>query len=309
MVPKGIAPTGSPMSDPTKLETERADPRYENLDAWPTANAVTAMLEAQMAAAAAVHPATSAIAAAIDAAAARLGQIGRLVYVGAGTSGRIAVQDGAELQPTFNWPIDRVVFAIFGGSEALLRSIEGAEDNTAAAEFLMAETHLTRQDVVIGVAASGTTPYTIAAIKAARAAGALTIAIANNPGAPLLAAAEHPILAATGPEVVAGSTRMKAGTAQKIVLNLLSTGIMIRLGRVYRGRMVDMAARNAKLTTRAKHMVMDLAGCDAAQARAALAACNGHLKPAILVARGMTPRAAEEALTKASGHLREIIEK
>jgi N-acetylmuramic acid 6-phosphate etherase len=297
------------MSDPTKLETERADARYENLDAWPTADAVAAMLEAQMAAVAAVRPATAAIAAAIDAAAARLGQSGRLVYVGAGTSGRIAVQDGAELQPTFNWPHDRVVFAIAGGAAALLRSVEGAEDNTATAELHMAEAHLTRQDVVIGVAASGTTPFTIAAIKAARAAGALTIAIANNPAAPLLAAAEHAILAATGPEIVAGSTRMKAGTAQKIVLNLLSTGIMIRLGRVYRGRMVDMAARNAKLDTRATRMVMDLAGCDEATARAALATCHGVLKPAILIASGMTPDAAQSALAKSAGQLREVLDK
>ncbi len=292
------------MSDPTKLETERADPRYENLDAWPTADAVAAMLEAQMAAAAAVRPAASAIAAAIDAAASRLAETGRLVYVGAGTSGRIAVQDGAELQPTFNWPRDRVVFAIAGGSEALLRSVEGAEDNVAAAAQHMIDAKLTAHDVVIGVAASGTTPFTIAAIKSARAAGALTIAIANNPGAPLLDAADHPILAATGPEVVAGSTRMKAGTAQKIVLNLLSTGIMIRLGRVYRGRMVDMAARNAKLDTRATRMVMDLASCDEAKARAALAACHGALKPAILVALGMTPDAAQQALAHSGGHMR-----
>jgi N-acetylmuramic acid 6-phosphate etherase len=297
------------MSDPAKLETERADPRYENLDAWPTADAVAAMLEAQMAAAAAVRPATSAIARAIDAAAPRLGKSGRLIYVGAGTSGRIAVQDGAELQPTFNWPHDRVVFAIAGGSEALLRSIEGAEDNTAAAELQMAGAHLTRQDVVIGVAASGTTPYTIAAIKAARAAGTLTIAVANNPGVPLLAVAEHSILAATGPEVVAGSTRMKAGTAQKIVLNLLSTGIMIRLGRVYKARMVDMAARNAKLEVRATRMVMDLAGCDEVKARAALAACNGALKPAILVALGMTPDTAQKALIQSAGQLREVLQR
>ena len=297
------------MPEPTKLETETVSPRYEHIDAWPTADAVAAMLEAQMAAVAAVRPATSVIATAIDAAASRLGTSGRLIYVGAGTSGRIAVQDGAELQPTFNWPADRVVFAIAGGPEALLRSIEGAEDNVSAAEQQMADARLTTHDVVIGVAASGTTPFTIAAIKSARTAGAFTIAIANNPGTPLLSAAEHAILAATGAEVVAGSTRMKAGTAQKIVLNLFSTGLMIRLGRVYKGRMIDMAARNAKLDLRAERMVMDLAGCDAAHAKAALAACSGNLKPAILVARGMTPAAAVQALANANGHLRNIITK
>ncbi len=291
------------------LETEHVSPRYADIDAWPTGDAVAAMLEAQFAAVAAVRPAVATIAAAIDAAAGRLKTTGRLVYVGAGTSGRIAVQDGAELQPTFNWPEARVVFGIAGGFDALLRSIEGAEDDAAAATNFMAGVKPGAHDVVIGVAASGTTPFTLAAIKAARSAGALTIAIANNPGAPLLAAAEHGILAATGSEVIAGSTRMKAGTAQKIMLNLLSTGIMIRLGHVYRGRMVDMAARNAKLDVRAERMVMDLAECDAAHARAALVACAGALKPAILVALGMSATAAAMALATANGRLHDIIEK
>lgn len=303
----GLRPQEPAMTKSVKLETEHVSPRYEDIDAWSTADAVSAMLEAQMAAVASIGPASAAIAAAIDAAAARLTSSGRLVYAGAGTSGRIAVQDAAELQPTFNWPSDRVVFAIAGGPEALLRSIEGAEDNTAAAEQHMRDEKVGLHDVVIGVAASGTTPYTIATLKAARTAGALTIAVANNPGAPLLAAAEHAILAATGSEVVAGSTRMKAGTAQKIVLNVLSTGIMIRLGRVYRGRMVDMSARNAKLDARAERMVMDLASCTGEQARAALAVCNGVLKPAILVAGGMTPTEADAALVHAGGRLREAL--
>ncbi len=289
------------------LETERVSARYLDSDAWPTVDVVEAMLEAQMAAVAAVRPARSVIAAAIDGAAARLGSgAGRIMYAGAGTSGRVAVQDGAELPPTFNWPRDRLVFAMAGGERALVQSVEGAEDDVAAAEKLIADARVGAADVVIGVAASGTTPYTVAVVRAGRAAGALTIAIANNAGAPLLAAAEHAILADTGPEVVAGSTRMKAGTAQKIVLNLLSTGIMIRLGRVYRGRMVDMAARNAKLDLRAVQMVMDLAGCDDSRARAALAACEGALKLAILVAGGMTKAEAEAALVRAGGRLRDV---
>ena len=289
-------------------ETERADPRYLEIDAWPTAEVLEAMLEGQMAAAAAVRPALTAIAGAVDAAAARLGVSGRLVYAGAGTSGRVAVQDGAELPPTFNWPLERLVFAMAGGDAALIRSVEGAEDDAGAGTRRMDEAGVGASDVVIGVAASGTTPFTIAAVARARALGALTIGIANNAGALLLAAAEHPILVETGAEAIAGSTRMKAGTAQKIVLNMISTGIMIRLGRVYRGRMVNMRASNAKLHKRAVAMVMDLAGCDAARAQAALAEGAGDLKLAVLVASGMAADAARKMFVENGGNLRGAIE-
>src|SRR5262249_36792776 len=151
---------------------------------------------------------------------------GRLVYAGAGTSGRIAVQDGSELPPTYDWPADRLVFVIAGGLGALVQSVEGAEDDEAAGEHAVAEAGVGGNDVVVGIAASGTTPFTMGVLRAASATGAVTIAIANNPGAPLFSVARHCVLAETGPEVVAGSTRMKAGTAQKIVLNLLSTAIM-----------------------------------------------------------------------------------
>ncbi len=286
------------------LETERASPRTLDIDAWPTADELEAMLEGQMAAVAAVRPTLPALAAAADAAAAVISTSGRLVYVGAGTSGRIAVQDGAELPPTFNWPTERLVFCVAGGMQALTRSVEGAEDDTDAAERHLSEANVGPHDVVIGVAASGTTPFTTAALTKARALGALTIGIANNAGTPVLAAAEHPILIATGAEAIAGSTRMKAGTAQKIVLNLFSTGLMLRLGRVYKGRMVDMAARNIKLDARARAMVCDLAGCDAATAAAALVATNGDLKLAILVASGHDVGAGRALLDKNSGNLR-----
>ena len=289
---------------PSPLETESASPRTLDIDAWPTADALEAMLEGQMAAVAAVRPALSALATAVDAAAACIATTGRLVYAGAGTSGRIAVQDGAELLPTFNWPSDRLVFCVAGGMQALTRSVEGAEDDTDAAERHLADAHVGPLDVVIGVAASGTTPFTAAALAKARVLGALTIGIANNSGTPVLAAAQHPILIATGAEAIAGSTRMKAGTAQKIVLNLFSTGLMIRLGRVYKGRMVDMAARNIKLDARARAMVCDLAGCDAATAAAALAAAGGDLKLAILVASGHDIAAGRALLDQHSGNLR-----
>ncbi len=296
-----------PLSPSSPLATERASPRYAEIDAWPTADVLDAMLEGQLSAVAAVRPALPAIATAIDAAADRLGAMGRLIYVGAGTSGRIAVQDGAELAPTFNWPRDRLVFAMAGGEQALIRSVEGAEDDRGAAERIMLDNAVTAADVVLGVAASGTTPYTIAGIEAARARGALTLGIACNPSAPLLVASEHPILIATGPEAVAGSTRMKAGTAQKIVLNLFSTGLMIKLGRVYKGRMVDMAARNIKLDKRAVLMVADLAGSDATRAAAALAEAAGNLKLAILIAAGQPLPTARALLAQHGGNLRRAL--
>ena len=176
------------------------------------------MYEGQLEAAGAVRGALEAIAAAVEDAVPALQRGGRIVYVGAGTSGRIGVQDGAELTPTYDWPEDRLVFAMAGGLDALVRSSEGAEDNEAAGAKAMADAKIGANDVVIGIAASGTTPFTIGALRAATAAGAVTIAVANNPGAPLLEVARHRILVDTGSEVVAGSTRMNAGTAQKIVL-------------------------------------------------------------------------------------------
>ena len=214
------------------MSTETHDPRYADLDLWPTTVAVEAMLEGQMAAIAAIQSQTGRIAAAAEAAAARLGETGRLVFVGAGTSGRLAVQDGTELYPTFGWPMERMVFLMAGGTSALTQAYEGAEDDVDAARSDLNACAITPSDVVIGVAASGRTPYTVAAITQARTAGALTVAIANNAGSALAAAAEHAIVAVTGSEIVAGSTRMKAGTAQKAVLNLVSTAIMIRLGLV-----------------------------------------------------------------------------
>src|SRR4029079_17750636 len=215
------------------MHTEQISPRYTELDSWSASEMIAAMFEEQLAAADAVRGALSTIAAAVDEAVPALQRGGRIVYAGAGTSGRIGVQDGSELPPTFDWPIDRIVFAMAGGLDALVRSAEGAEDNDAAGAQAMVHAKIGPNDVVIGVAASGTTPYTIGALRAASAAGAVTIAVANNPGAPLFEVARHRILANTGSEVIAGSTRMKAGTAQKIVLNLFSTAVMVKMGRVY----------------------------------------------------------------------------
>lgn len=290
------------------MPTETVDPRYTDLDRWPTATALEAMLEGQIAAVAALKEQTGAIAAAAETAAARLRVGGRLVYAGAGTSGRVAMQDGVELTPTYSWPGERLVFLIAGGMAALARSVEGAEDDVERACAEVDEAGIGRDDVVVGVAASGRTPYTVAVIEAARRAGALTIGVANNEGAPLLAAAEHPILADTGSEVVAGSTRMKAGTAQKVALNLLSTAIMLRLGRVYRGLMVNMRVSNAKLEARANAIVREAAEVSRERAAAALGEAGNDIALAILIARGMDAAAAAETLRAHHGDLRAAIE-
>ncbi len=288
--------------------TETLDPRYEHLDAWTPLQAATAIWESQLAAVAAVGPALPSIAGAVEAAAARLAQgQGRVAYAGAGTSARIAVQDGTELVPTFGWPSTRLLFVTAGGEGALSESVEGAEDDRDDAAQRVAAARLGPDDVLIGLAASGRTPFTLAALDAARGAGALTIGLSNNPGAPILAASEHPILVETGPEVVAGSTRMKAGTAQKVVLNMISTGIMLRLGRVHAGLMVDMRPGNDKLRGRAAEMVARLAGCTPESAAGALRQTGWAIKPAVLVARGHTPEEAARRLLQAGDRLRDAL--
>jgi N-acetylmuramic acid 6-phosphate etherase len=287
--------------------TESLDPRFADIDRWPTDAAVEAMLDGQIAAIASIKSQTGLIAAAAEAAAERLRHGGRLVYAGAGTSGRVAVQDGVELGPTFGWRAERLVYLMAGGMDALVQSAEGAEDDADAAQSAIAANAVGIRDVVIGVAASGRTPFTIGAIRAARKAGALTIAIANNPGSALLEVAEHALMADTGSEVIAGSTRMKAGTAQKAVLNLLSTAIMLRLGRVYRGLMVDMVISNDKLLNRAYGIVQSLTDCSEASAIQAVQAANHDIKRAVLIAMGQTPPQAAALLDAHHGILRDAI--
>ncbi|MEO3433001.1 N-acetylmuramic acid 6-phosphate etherase [Inquilinus sp. CAU 1745] len=290
------------------MKTETASPRYRALDTWSSEDILETMLEGQMAAVAAVAPALPAIAAAADAAAERLARGGRLIYVGAGTSGRIGVQDGVELTPTFNWPKDRLIFLLAGGDLSLMESIEGAEDDSEAAEREIVAAGIGKDDVVLGLAASGGTPYTVAALRRARALGALTIGVANNAGTAILEASAHPVLLDTGAEIIAGSTRMKAGTAQKAMLNLFSSLLMIRLGRVYEGQMVDMQASNKKLVLRSERMLRQLTGCGSDAARAALEKADGNVKLAILILRGRSPEEARTALAAAGGHLRKALE-
>ena len=263
-----------------------------------------ALWEGQLAAVAALQPALPALARAITAAADRLRREGRLAYAGAGTSGRIGVQDGAELGPTFDWPSDRLVFLMAGGEAALIRAAENAEDREDLALEDVRLARLGPDDVLVGLAASGSTPYTVGCLLAAREAGALTVGIANSPDSRLLEAAEHPILIETGPEAIAGSTRMKAGTAQKVALNLFSTALMTQLGRVYRGRMVDLLARNDKLRRRAVRMLQELTGATTGTAAAALTQAGGRVKPAVLIVRGLRLSEAEALLAEHGGDLR-----
>jgi N-acetylmuramic acid 6-phosphate etherase len=288
--------------------TEAPDPRFRDVDAWTPLEAATAIWETQLAAVAAIGPALPAIADAIEGAADRLSSgEGRLAYAGAGTSARLAAQDGSELPPTFGWPAERLLFLAAGGAAALAQAAEDAEDDAEAGAAGVRAAGIGPADVLIGLAASGRTPFTVAALDAARRGGALTIGVANNSGTPVLRAADHAILADTGAEVVAGSTRMKAGTAQKVILNILSTGIMARLGRVHAGLMVDMRPTNAKLRERAARIVAGLAGVGEEAARDALLATDWRIKEAVLLARGMAPAEAAERLAAAGGRLRDAL--
>lgn len=288
----------------TAKTTETASARYAGIEDWGSADITEAILESQIAAAAIAASTGAVIAEAVDQAAERIGQTGRLIYLGAGTSGRIATQDATELLPTYAWPAARAVSLMAGGEAAFTRSIEGAEDDGEAAGRSLDAMGVNASDVVIGVAASGSTPYAVGGVSHARARGALTIGVLNNPTGALADAAEIPIIAATGPEVVAGSTRMKAGTAQKIVLNAFSTALMIRLGYVYRGRMVEMAPSNAKLARRAQIMVADLAGVGADEAARAMETADGSIKLAVvMLMKGADRAAGEQALAAHNGHL------
>jgi N-acetylmuramic acid 6-phosphate etherase len=286
------------------METERHSPRYSAIEAWSPGDILEAMIEGQFAAVAAVRAARPSLEEAALAIEPRLRDGGRLAYAGAGTSGRLAVQDGAELMPTFSWPRERLLLLIAGGREALVQSVEGAEDESEEAIQLVRRYAMEPRDVLIAVAASGTTPFTLACLREAKARGTLTIAIANNRDTPLLAEAEHSIWLDTGPEPIAGSTRMKAGTAQRIALNLLSSLVMIRLGRVYRGLMVDLKAGNKKLIRRSEKILLELSGRSREEVHDALHRAGGNVKTALLLLEGCDLDEAARMLDRSGGHLR-----
>ncbi len=264
------------------LNTEAPSDEHPQLDQYPVEKLVLALVDDQCAAVAAVQAAGAQIAAAVTAALPRITAGGRLIYVGAGTSGRLGLLDSVELYPTFSWPKERSVALLAGGQRAMFEAIEGAEDSADQGATDAHAAGVGALDVVLLLAASGATPYVMGALQAARGAGALTIGIANNPGAPLAANAELGITLNTGCEIISGSTRLKAGTAQKIALNAFSSALMVRLNKVYGNLMVDLQPTNAKLLRRAIHLTMLATGADESSACKALQACQYQVKVAIV---------------------------
>lgn len=253
----------------------------------------------------AIEKVLPAIAQAVDLAAAALKAGGRLIYLGAGTSGRLGVLDASECPPTFGVPHGVVVGLIAGGPGALLKAVEGAEDDEALGEADLRALNLTAVDMVVGLAASGRTPYVIGALRYARGLGCPTAAISCNPDSPIAHEAQVAISPVVGPEALTGSTRLKSGSAQKLVLNMLSTGAMVKLGKVYQNLMVDVKATNVKLVDRACRIVVEATGAERAQAEAALAQTGFEVKPAILmILAGVSAEEAQQRLQRHDGYLR-----
>ncbi|WP_092564117.1 N-acetylmuramic acid 6-phosphate etherase [Bowdeniella nasicola] len=296
--------------DLARFTTEMADPRYADIDLLETTEMVRVMNEADAEVSRAVKRASASIVEAIDAISAQLARGGRLIYVGAGTAGRMGVLDASECPPTFSTDPSLVVGIIAGGPGALTTAVEGAEDDYEAGLASLESLHLTSLDTVVGISASGRTPFVRGAIAAARATGAVTAAISSNPNAALSAAVDYPIEVIVGPEVISGSTRLKAGSAQKQVLNMISTLSMVKLGKTYGNLMVDVNATNQKLEVRAQLLVTRITGASADEAQAALRAAGGSVKTAIvMIARGVPAAEAEEILSSHGGSLRAAIGK
>jgi N-acetylmuramic acid 6-phosphate etherase len=293
--------------NPDLPATEGEHPDTAGLDVVSIEELVELLARDQQRAADVVAANAPALAIVVERTVRRLREGGRLHYVGAGTSGRLGVLDAAELFPTFRAGDELVVAHIAGGRAALTNAVEGAEDDRASGEQL-AEQHVTAADAVFGLSASGSAPFVVAALAAATAAGAYTVAIVNVPKSPLAAVANDTIELSTGPEALTGSTRLKAGTAQKIALNTLSTAIMVRLGKVFGNNMVDVVVANSKLRERAIRLVESIAGIDRERAIAALERSGGRVKVAIVgERRGVDPDTAVSLLDGAGGMLRRLL--
>lgn len=293
---------------PMNLSTEGVDPRFADLDTRDVADLARLMNAADAEVAGAVGRALPQITAALEAISSRFNDGGRLIYIGAGTSGRLGVLDASECPPTFNTEPGRVLGLIAGGDHALRHASEGAEDSAALGAADLNAHRIRPNDAVVGVATSGRTPYVIGALRRARELGAATVAVSCNEGSEISAEAEFPIEVVVGPEFVAGSTRLRAGTATKLVLNMLSTITMIRAGKVYGNRMVDVRATNEKLRVRAARMTAELADVDVDAARAALEANGWSVKQAVLaLLKGLAPSDAAACLERCGGRLREAL--
>ncbi|WP_137172733.1 N-acetylmuramic acid 6-phosphate etherase [Massilia sp. HP4] len=290
------------------LNTETPSQAHAALDQYPTVELVNVFVDDQFQAVEAVRKAAPRIAAAVTAALPRMEAGGRLIYVGAGTSGRLGVLDSVELYPTFSWPHGRAVALLAGGSDAMFVAVEGAEDDFEQGGADLRGVNVGPDDVVLAIAASGGTPYVLGAIQAARAVGALTVGFANNPDAPVTQQAEIGVTLDTGPEVVSGSTRLKAGTSQKIALNTFSSALMVRLNKVYGNLMVDLKATNAKLVKRAIRLTSFATGADEEAARAVLEQCGFHVKTAIVALSKQTSVEQAQALLEAArGSVRQAL--
>ncbi len=290
------------------LKTETPDQRHADLDLYPTAELVAVLIDDQVNAVNAVRAAAPAIARAVGAALARIEAGGRLIYVGAGTSGRLGVLDSVELYPTFSWPHERALALLAGGNDAMFTAVEGAEDDAAQGAADLRQYNPGANDVVLLLAASGATPYVLGALRAAREAGALAIGFANNVDAPVVAEADIGITLDTGSEVISGSTRLKAGTSQKIALNAFSSALMVRLNKVYGNLMVDLKPTNAKLVLRAVRLTMFATGADEQAARDVLEQCDFHVKVAIVALTKKTSIDQARGLLEASrGSVRQAL--
>ncbi|MEN4927538.1 N-acetylmuramic acid 6-phosphate etherase [Erwinia billingiae] len=291
------------------LVSETRNPETMDLDNLSTLEMVTKFNQQDATVAEAVRLTLPDVAKAVDAAAASLSAGGRLIYLGAGTSGRLGVLDASECPPTFGVPHGLVVGLIAGGPGALLKAVEGAEDNAQLGVSDLQALDLKPQDMVVGIAASGRTPYVIGALRYARQLGCHTAAVSCNPASPIAHEAEIAISPVVGPEALTGSTRLKSGTAQKLVLNMISTGAMVRIGKVYQNLMVDMQATNIKLVDRACRMVCQATGCSAEEAETALKQTQYEVKTAILmVLSGLAADQAKSLLTRHKGFLRAALQ-
>jgi N-acetylmuramic acid 6-phosphate etherase len=291
------------------LQTESLNPNSQNLDCQSTLQMVQIINAEDARIAPAVQKVLPQVAAAIDAIAERMARGGRLVYIGSGTSGRLGVLDASECPPTFSVSPDKVVGIIAGGDTALRHSVEAAEDSPERGAQDLQMLNISPMDSVVGITASGSTPYVQGGLHFAQQQGALTVGIACNDPAPISKVSQVSILVPVGAEVISGSTRMKAGTAQKMVLNMLSTGVMIRLGKTYGNLMIDLKASNTKLRSRAIRLVQQLCPLDLDQAQRLLEDCDWEVKTAIAAFhQKSTPQQARAALEKVSGRLRTILE-
>ena len=292
-----------------KLTTEARNPASENLDELSPRAIVDLINSEDALVAEAVRLESEPIAKAIEVIAHRLSHGGRLIYIGAGTSGRLGILDAAECPPTFNSDPAKVVGIIAGGPGAMLKAVEGAEDSLDLAKEDLRNIELCSQDVVVGIATSGRTPYVLGGLDYARSQGAVAIGLSCNRDGAIVSRTDISIAPVVGPEVVSGSTRMKAGTATKMVLNMLTTGAMVMMGKTYGNLMVDLQATNTKLTERTKRILCQVTDISPEEAVSLLERCNGELKTAIVAQiMGQSPEWARERLKANTGHLRRALE-